>query len=143
MKNCLIINEKDNVGVALVDDQGIPAGHKFALCDIAKGDFVIKYGQVIGRATEDIAKGQWVHSHNLRSHLDENVGYTYRFEAKSVTKTQKTFMGYKRKNGRAGIRNEIYIIPTVGCVNDVCIRLEKMAQSLICGSIDGDRKSVV
>ncbi len=133
----LIINEKDNVGVALTDTEGIKAGHKSALCDIEKGELVIKYGEPIGRATAPIKKGAWVHSHNLRSHLDEKSEYTYNFSAEEIKPMKKNFRGYRRKQGRAGIRNEIYIIPTVGCVNNVCLKLEKMSQKLITGSIDG------
>ena len=137
MRKDLIITAKDNVGVCLVGDDKIPSGHKFALKDIKKGDFVYKYGEVIGRATEDIKEGEWVHSHNLKSHLDESFSYTYDFEAFEPEKSKKTFLGYKRKKGRAGIRNEIYIIPTVGCVNNVCIRLANECKSLVKGSVDG------
>ena len=133
----VIINEKDNVGVCLDGNEKIPAGHKYALQSIAKGEYIVKYGEIIGRATQDIAEGEWVHTHNVKSHLDENVAYRYEFNAKNVEKSKATFLGYKREKGRAGIRNEIYIIPTVGCVNNVCMRLAKEAQSLICGSIDG------
>ena len=133
----VIINEKDNVGVCLDGNDSIPAGHKYALCDIQKGEYVIKYGEIIGRATADIKAGEWVHTHNVKSHLDENVAYRYEFNANKPTKSNATFMGYKREKGRAGIRNEIYIIPTVGCVNNVCMRLANEAQKLICGSIDG------
>ena len=133
----VIINEKDNVGVSLDGNETIPAGHKYALRPIACGDYVIKYGEIIGRATADIAEGEWVHTHNVKSHLDENVAYRYEFSAFVPEKSNATFMGYKRAKGRAGIRNEIYIIPTVGCVNNVCMRLAKEAQGLVCGSIDG------
>ncbi len=133
----IVINPADNVSVTLLCMGEIPAGHKIARCDIKKGDFVIKYGQVIGRATKDIAEGEWVHTHNLKSHLDESAEYTYNFNCGTQKPYTRTFMGYRRKNGRAGIRNEIYIIPTVGCVNQVCARLEKMAQELVFGSIDG------
>ncbi|MBO5224317.1 MAG: altronate dehydratase [Clostridia bacterium] len=137
MKDTVIINEKDNVGVALMQKGEIPAGHKFALADIKEGEYVIKYGQVIGRATADIKKGEWVHTHNLKSHLDEEPTYKYDFRPFEIAKGNATFLGYKRKKGRAGIRNDIYIIPTVGCVNNVCLRLQKCAQKLIGGSIDG------
>jgi len=133
----VIINEKDNVGVCLDGNEQIPAGHKYALFDIKKGEYVIKYGEIIGRATQDIAEGEWVHTHNVQSHLDESVSYTYEYNASSYEKGQATFKGYKREKGRAGIRNEIYIIPTVGCVNNVCMRLANEAQKLLCGSIDG------
>lgn len=137
MKNEVIINSKDNVGITLTGKGEIPAGHKYAIKEIKQGEYVIKYGEIIGRATCDIKVGDWVHTHNVKSHLDEEVEYTYNFKAESFAPTTKTFMGYKREKGRAGIRNEIYIIPTVGCVNNVCIRLQKEAQSLIGGSIDG------
>ena len=133
----VIINEKDNVGVSLDGKNGIPAGHKFALREIVKGEYVVKYGEIIGRATQDIAKGDWVHTHNVKSHLDENVAYRYEFNANIPVKTTQTFQGFKREKGRAGIRNEIYIIPTVGCVNNVCMRLANEAQSLVSGTIDG------
>ncbi|MBQ8352419.1 MAG: altronate dehydratase [Clostridia bacterium] len=133
----VIINEKDNVGVCLDGNEQIPAGHKYALCDIQKGECVIKYGEIIGRATQDIKAGEWVHTHNVKSHLDENVAYRYEFNAATLTKGKASFMGYKREWGRAGIRNEIYIIPTVGCVNNVCIRLANEIKPYITGSIDG------
>lgn len=117
----VIINEKDNVGVCLDESEQIPAGHKYALCDIPKGEYVIKYGEIIGRATQDIKPGEWVHTHNVKSHLDENVAYRYEFNALNPTKSKATFLGYKREKGRAGIRNEIYIITTLeekslGCI---------------------------
>ena len=133
----LTIHESDNVAVCLEAEGGIPAGHKIALRDIPAGECVIKYGQIIGRAAQDISKGEWVHSHNLRSHLDETPEYSYHFCAKAVSGTAGTFQGFPRKNRRAGIRNEIYIIPSVGCVNNVCMRLEKAAQPLVTGSLDG------
>ncbi len=133
----IVINEKDNVGVTLDGTENIPAGHKYALKDIPENDYVIKYGEIIGRAKCDIKKGEWVHTHNVKSHLNESVDYTYSFRAEQPKKETRTFMGFKRKNGRAGIRNEIYIIPTVGCVNDVCRRIEKQAQKYVQGSIDG------
>ncbi len=136
MKDIHIIHPKDNVGVAMTDGP-IPPGHKVALREIPQGEFVVKYGQVIGRATQFIEKGDWVHSHNLSSALDETRQYVYAPSLSASPKTKQTFWGFKRNNGRAGIRNEIYIIPTVGCVNGVCLRLEKMARSLIKGSIDG------
>ena len=133
----IVINEKDTVGVLLEPMGDIPAGHKYALRDIKAGEPVYKYGEVIGRATENIKAGEWVHTHNLKSHLDEDFSYTYEYRAATPTPEKHSFMGYKRKWGRAGIRNEIYIIPTVGCVNGVCKRLAAAAQSLVSGSIDG------
>ena len=136
MKN-VIINEKDNVGISLDGNEKTPAGHKYALKEIAQGEYVIKYGEIIGRATQNIAQGEWVHTHNVKSHLDENVAYRYEFNAQNAEKAHATFRGFKREYGRAGIRNEIYIIPTVGCVNNVCMRLAKDAQKFVEGSIDG------
>ncbi len=136
-ENKVVINKKDNVGVCLTAFENIPAGHKFALCDIKKGDTIIKYGQIIGRATVDIKKGDWVHTHNVKSHLDESVEYSYNFSAVDVEKSEKFFNGYKRAKGRAGIRNDIYIIPTVGCVNNVCKMMEDSARQYVRGSIDG------
>jgi altronate hydrolase len=133
----MIIHKKDNVGVSLDGNGAVPAGHKYALRFIAAGDAVIKYGEIIGRATRDITEGEWVHTHNVRSHLDESVEYRYCFRADIPAVEKHTFLGYKRKHGRAGIRNEIYIIPTVGCVNNVCMRLANAAQKYIKGSIDG------
>ena len=133
----VVINERDNVGVALLGDEKIPSGHKFALRDIKTGEFVIKYGEIIGRATSDIKAGEWVHTHNLKSHLDESASYSYEPSIVVSERKEGTFLGYKRKRGRAGIRNEIYVIPTVGCVNGVCTRFVNEARGHISGSIDG------
>lgn len=137
MENKVIINKADNVGVCLVESGNIPAGHKYALRDIKTGETVIKYGQIIGRATTDIKEGDWVHTHNVKSHLDESASYEYNFSANEVEKKSGTFMGYVRPYGGVGIRNEIYVIPTVGCVNNVCMHIEKEARKFIKGSIDG------
>lgn len=138
MENKVIINPADNVGVCLNACGDIPAGHKYALKDIEKGQTVIKYGQIIGRATCDIKKGDWVHTHNVKSHLDETPVYEYNYCANEIaSKKGGTFKGYKRAYGGVGIRNEILIIPTVGCVNNVCMRLEKEARKYMRGSIDG------
>lgn len=133
----VIIHPKDNVGVCLEGSDKIPAGHKFALRDIAAGEYIVKYGEIIGRATQAIGRGEWVHTHNVKSHLDESVTYSYAYDAARLPKTRETFMGYRRKDGRAGIRNEIYIIPTVGCVNGVCKRLEAASRGLVGGNLDG------
>lgn len=97
----------------------IPAGHKFALRNLKPGENIIKYGFPIGRAVKEIKKGQWVHTHNLQSGLGEIIAYTYRPLKPELHKVlpEETFSGYRRENGNVGIRNEIWIIPTVGCVN--------------------------
>ena len=136
-KENIVINQKDNVSVCLTDSDKVSAGHKLALKDIKKGEFIIKYGEIIGRATCDVKKGEWVHSHNLSSHLDEDAEYFYNPKLVVPKKISATFKGYKRKVGNAGIRNEIYIIPTVGCINNVVKKIENLAQQYIEGSVDG------
>ena len=144
------INDIDNVAVALhpapagtafggaAAVEEIPQGHKMALKDIAKGDMIMKYGLPIGHATKDIKAGQWVHTHNMMTNLKGEVEYTYDPAVPCVVPLKpKTFMGYRRKDGRAAIRNEIWIIPTVGCVNDVAKTLVRDNQDLVKGNIDG------
>lgn len=107
-----MINEKDNVYVDLNN------GHKYALRDIKCGENVIKYGYPIGHAVCDIKKGSHVHSHNLKTNLVGEVSYTYAKTANAKPrKSEKTVMAYERTNGGVGIRNDIWIINTVGCVN--------------------------
>lgn len=103
--------------VTLVED--IAKGHKVALHPIAQGDNVIKYGYPIGHATEPIAEGEWIHSHNIKTNLHDNLEYTYapKIAPKAYPADERKVMGYERKNGDMGIRNELWIIPTVGCVN--------------------------
>lgn len=136
MKNIVIINPKDNVGVQLTDNCNVPIGHKVALKDIKKDEPVIKYGMVIGKATKDIKKDEWVHTHNLISHLDEEFSYSYNPDYEVIKKKHMAFKGFLREDGSAGIRNDIYIIPTVGCVNGVCKKLEQEAQKYLSGSLD-------
>ena len=138
MLNFLKINELDNVEVALKEAEGIPAGHKRALVAIKKGEPIIKYGNTIGLATADIAEGEWVHTHNLKTGLGDLLEYSYEPDVKPLTEQKAaTFMGYKRANGKVGIRNEVWIIPTVGCVNDIAKIIERKSQDLIKGSVEG------
>ena len=115
----MLINRLDNVDINLDD------GHKYALRDIKKGEDIIKYGNPIGHATEDIKKGEHVHVHNVKTNLSGNLKYVY--DPKSydlpVESGEGTFMGYVRENGDVGIRNEIWIVNTVGCVNKVAERI--------------------
>ena len=114
------INFRDNVEVDL------STGHKIALCDIKKGENVIKYGYPIGHATEDIKAGDSVHTHNIKTNLSELLEYTYEPEFEEIERREERFFnGYVRKNGDVGIRNEIWIVNTVGCVNKVA---ETLAQ---------------
>lgn len=109
------INKLDNVVIDL------KSGHKYADCDIKSGENIIKYGCPIGHATEDIKKGEHVHTHNTKTNLSSVLEYTYEKSFVKTDKTDKvkTFMGYVRKNGDVGIRNDIWIVNTVGCVNKV------------------------
>ena len=129
-KRSIIINSADNVAVALCDlkkgqtEQGvtlaedITKGHKFALRDIKCGENIIKYGTPIAHATEDIPVGAHVHTHNVKTNLNENLEYTYdRVECALPEGRMRKVNVYRRKDGNVGIRNELWIIPTVGCVN--------------------------
>lgn len=130
--------EVEGESVTLLDD--IPQGHKVALKDIKKDTPIMKYGYPIGRATEDIKKGQWIHTQNLKTLLGDLLHYTYEpsFKKEEVKgrKTEYRFQGFRRSNGKVGIRNEIWIIPTVGCVNNVASAIEKRAASFVKGSVD-------
>ena len=122
--------------VTLLED--IPQGHKFALVYIPKGEQIIKYGAPIGTATEDIPAGAWVHTHNVRTGLGEVLDYSYDPRNTPLVPTDDVlFQGYRREDGRAAVRNEIWIIPTVGCVNDVARAIEQESQKYRTGSIDG------
>ena len=118
----MIINKIDNVRVDLEN------GHKYALRDIRCGENVIKYGNPIGRATADIKCGEWVHTHNTSTNLSGALQYEFSGDFKSaiVPREEKSFLGYKREDGSVGVRNEIWIINTVGCVNKVAKRLAEL-----------------
>ena len=111
----MLINNLDNVEVNLSD------GHKYAVRDIKSGENIIKYGSPIGHALSDIKKGEHVHSHNLKTNLSGNLEYVYEKKVYNLPKEDKTktFMGYVREGGEVGIRNEVWIVNTVGCVNKV------------------------
>lgn len=148
------IHPNDNVAVAVTDIveqeslniQGetvitsafIPAGHKFALRTIASGENVIKYGFPIGHAKENIISGSHVHSHNVKSNLGDLLEYTYEPNVQDIpSRPSKSFMGYRRKDGKVGIRNEVWIVPTVGCVNSIVREIESRSQQFMTPSIDG------
>ncbi|MGI6262584.1 MAG: UxaA family hydrolase [Succiniclasticum sp.] len=145
------IHAADNVAVALRDWQAgetvslpsgrlvlrdaVPRGHKFALRDIAAGTDIVKYGVPIGHAVRDIAAGEHVHIHNMKTNLSGEVAYTYhRRECALPPADGGTFRGFLRPDGQAGIRNEVWILPTVGCVNDVATRLAADNQDLLKGT---------
>lgn len=143
--NFIKINPADNVVVCLkpmtkgesiiVDDkeiallQDVPAGHKVLLKDTNEGENIIKYGYPIGHAKTDLRAGQWVNENNLKTNLKGTLEYTYSpvDEKLNIPVENKTFMGYHRSDGTVGVRNEIWIVPTVGCVNGIA---EKLAELL-------------
>ncbi len=130
--------EKGTVFAGVTAQMPIPQGHKMALKPIASNASVQKYGFSIGHATADIAPGQWVHTHNMTTNLSDETEYTYTPEITYPEKLpQSHFLGYRRKDGKVGIRNEIWIIPTVGCVNDVAKALVQKNQDLVSGSVEG------
>ena len=136
MKEKLKIHPRDNVAVCLKAQGEIPAGHKMALCDIPEGGEVIKYGCRIGLARCNIHKGEWVHTHNLRSALRVHEEYVYHpAECALPGRAPRTFRGFVRADGRVGIRNEIWILPTVGCVGKVAQSLTQQAREYLHGSV--------
>lgn len=126
---------------ALTAQQAVPAGHKVALTDIAKGDAVVKYGFAIGAATCDIKAGEHIHSHNLATKLSGQIDYRYDgCQAQPLafpSGLPTEFMGYRRANGKVGTRNELWIINTVGCVNRAAMRVAEQARKLYSNDIDG------
>lgn len=150
------INENDNVAVAVkaikkgtivsVDGkkievlQRIPEGHKIAIAPIKDATPVVKYGYPIGNASADIQPGEWVHTHNLKTALSGLVDYNYepvhyrRHHEEEAVPLQ--YDGFLRPDGSVGTRNEIWIVPTVGCVNGIARELEKRAASFVGGSIE-------
>lgn len=128
ISSTITLHRRDNVCVALEQIGDIPRGHKIALAPIAQGEQVIKYGYPIGIATQDIAKGEWVHTHNIRTGLGKMLDYTYAPSLHGDTPQRPdTFMGYLREDGKVGVRNEVWIIPTVGCVNQSAALLAQKA----------------
>jgi len=156
MSNYIHIDAADNVAVALTD---LPKGtvievdgrnitllndiaraHKVALCDLKTGDNIIKYGYPIGHAIENIALGGHVDAKNIKTNLDGVLEYSFNQELTEVSYPNRnlTFKGYKRKNGDVGVRNELWIVPTVGCVNGIGDRmLSSLKAELGELSIDG------
>ena len=134
MKEFLQINPADTVAVALQDLPGIPAGHKFALRDIAEGEDIIKYGNPIGHATRAIRKGELVDHHNIATNLSGTLDYSgIKLDSPPLTGRARgessCFLGYPRPDGQVGIRNDIWVIPTVGCVNGICRQIVEKAKA--------------
>lgn len=155
MQDFIKINQNDNVAVALRDlKQGecfdvsgkkvtlaedIARGHKFTLCDVNENENIIKYGFPIGHTTKNVSEGCHIHVQNIKTNLGDNLEYTYTPQTSfpEVKKLSKdTFMGYERADGRVGVRNEIWIVPTVGCVNSVAKAIEKRCQDLVGDGIE-------
>ena len=112
-------------GKQITVNQDTPAGHKVLIVDVKQGENIIKYGYPIGHAREDLKAGDWVNENNLKTNLSGTLEYTYKpvNEKLSIKDEKRTFKGYVRKNGDVGVRNEIWIVPTVGCVNGIAERL--------------------
>ncbi len=124
--------EKINVdGKEITVLQDTPAGHKVLICDTTEGTNIIKYGYPIGHARENLTAGQWVNENNLKTNLFGTLTYEYRpvSETLNIKNDNRTFKGYVRKNGEVGVRNEIWIVPTVGCVNGISDRLAAMLEA--------------
>ncbi len=114
------INEKDNVCV------NPETGHKIAVCDIIKGADIIKYGYPVGYATENIQKGDPVHSHNMKTKLGDILSYEYTPDYEELLPEEPFIINaFIRENGDIGVRNDIWIIPTVGCVNSIAKKLSE------------------
>lgn len=140
-KTYLKINPADNVAVAImplkageticVDDKeivlktDIPAGHKVTLKDFSEGENIFKYGYPIGHAIKTVPQGCWICEKEIKTNLAGLLDYTYNPVSVSldIPKENLTFKGFRRKNGDVGVRNEIWIIPTVGCVNGIVNQL--------------------
>ena len=150
MPDFIHIHPDDNVAVALrpipagtvfvgvTAKAEIPQGHKMALKALAEGEQVVKYGFSIGHATAPIAAGDWVHTHNMATNLSGQQAYAYHPKlTPPPPRPAAAFRGFRRRDGKVGIRNEIWILPTVGCVNDVAKTLARENQDLVTGSIDG------
>jgi len=139
----MIINKLDNVYINLEN------GHKYASVDIKKGENIIKYGNPIGHATEDIKKDEHVHTHNMKTNLSGELTYKFSGDFPPIKKeeNERTFMGYLRKDGQVGIRNDIWIINTVGCVNKIAKKLAELTGAFHfehpfgCSQLGGDHST--
>ncbi|MFV0560321.1 MAG: UxaA family hydrolase [Enterococcus sp.] len=138
MKKIMQLHPEDNVVVALcpiekgetieiehvqplIISEDIPQGHKIALTDLTATEDIIKYGAPIGHATEEITRGQWLHTHNVKTNLHDALEYSFQPNLAPVEqpKSTRTFQGYRRANNKVGIRNDLLIVPTVGCINGI------------------------
>lgn len=160
MKGYLKINANDNVTVVLADvltagdvveldgqrvvvQQEVARGHKVALVDMCAGQQVVKYGYPIGHLTQAVKAGEWIHTHNLKSDLCDNLEYTYTpksYDVEFQRDDNLRVMGYLRASGEMGIRNELWIVPTVGCVNGQAQAIaERLRRECDCSHLDDVR----
>lgn len=160
MKGYLKINANDNVAVVLADmltagdvveldgqrvvvQQEVARGHKVALVDMCAGQQVVKYGYPIGHLTQAVNAGEWIHTHNLKSDLCDNLKYTYTpksYDVEFQRDDNLRVMGYMRASGEMGIRNELWIVPTVGCVNGQAQAIaERLKRECDCSHLDDVR----
>lgn len=160
MKGYLKINANDNVAVVLADvltagdvvevdgqrvvvQQEVARGHKVALVDMGAGQQVVKYGYPIGHLTQTVKAGEWIHTHNLKSDLCDNLKYTYTpkpYDVEFQRDDNLRVMGYLRASGEMGIRNELWIVPTVGCVNGQAQAIaERLKRECDCSHLDDVR----
>lgn len=160
MKGYLKINANDNVAVVLADvltagdvvevdgqrvvvQQEVARGHKVALVDMGAGQQVVKYGYPIGHLTQAVKAGEWIHTHNLKSDLCDNLKYTYTpksYDVEFQRDDNLRVMGYLRASGEMGIRNELWIVPTVGCVNGQAQAIaERLKRECDCSHLDDVR----
>lgn len=160
MKGYLKINANDNVAVVLADvltagdvievdgqrvvvQQEVARGHKVALVDMCAGQQVVKYGYPIGHLTQAVNAGEWIHTHNLKSDLCDNLKYIYTpksYDVEFQRDDNLRVMGYLRASGEMGIRNELWIVPTVGCVNGQAQAIaERLRRECDCSHLDDVR----
>lgn len=160
MKGYLKINANDNVAVVLADvltagdvveldgqrvvvQQEVARGHKVALVDMCAGQQVVKYGYPIGHLTQAVKAGEWIHTHNLKSDLCNNLEYTYTpksYDVEFQRDDNLRVIGYLRASGEMGIRNELWIVPTVGCVNGQAQAIaERLKRECDCSHLDDVR----
>ncbi len=156
MEDFIKINPADNVVIALRDfkegerlvvsnqelqiKSDIPKGHKISVTEIGENENIIKYGVPIGHATQNIAAGEHIHVHNLKTNLSGTISYSFnqKLNEFKVSNRNLTFQGYKRSNGKVGIRNELWIVPTVGCVNGQAQQIiDLFKQEMAPDDIDG------
>jgi altronate hydrolase len=134
----------DVAGESVIALQDIPAGHKIALADLEPDQQVTKYGVPIGVALHPIIRGDWVHSHNLRTSLSGAMEYVFTGDGRRAAGDAPrpllplpSFQGYRRTNGTTGTRNELWVLNTVGCVNHAAERIARQAADRFAGRIDG------